>query len=88
MKVHELFEKNPEAVRFGLCIKGIATGVEGVLIPPFDNDFDATAHFFHKAESLNGYGHFYFKDCKNEVVLDENGSPVYRSIPSVSPLST
>lgn len=82
MKVCELYAKDPSAVRFGLCVKGLATGTLGVLVPPWDDDFDATAHFFHEDPTChNGYGHFWFSDCENEVVLDSDGTPTYMDVP-------
>lgn len=82
MKVFELYIKSPEAVRFGLCIKGLATGTLGVIAPPWDDDFDATAHFFHEDPTRhNGYGHFWFDDCDNEVVFGADGLPVYMDVP-------
>ena len=84
MKVKDLYAKDKSLVKFGLCIKGLKTGGQGVLYPPFDDEFDSTAHFFHEDKRPNGYGHFYFDECENEVILGVDNQPQYQDLPVVT----
>lgn len=84
MKIKELYAVRPEAVVPGLCVKGLKTGVVGVIISPFDDDFDASVHFFYEDGRSNGYGHFNYHNFECEVLLDSNGYPVYQDIPSIT----
>jgi len=72
MKVSDL---KPEEVKVGLRVKSLSKPRSGtvVSINPKDDDF---ASVIWDGDLIACSG-FYENDCKCEVVLDENGKPVY-----------
>ena len=72
MKVSDL---KPEDIRIGLRIISLISDRQGTVVHIDHKDDEYSwVHWDEKSQATSG---FYWNNCKCEVVVDENGKPMY-----------